>query len=51
MGVAARATAEATKSKNFRADGSLARQRGFVCTHLKKELGEIDSRVVKLLSK
>jgi len=52
MGVVARAAAaEAIKSESFRADGSLARQRGFVRTHLKKELMEIDTLVAKLLSK
>lgn len=52
MGVVARAAAAvAIKSENFPADGSLARQRRFVRTHLKKELQEIDALVAKLLTK
>jgi hypothetical protein len=52
MGVVARGAAvEAIKSESFRADGSLARQRGFVRTHLKKELREIDTLVTKLLTR
>lgn len=52
MGVIARTAAgEAIKSEDFLASGLLARQRGFVRTHLEKELKEIDKLVAKLLSR
>ncbi len=52
LGAKAREVAvEMVKSGDFPIDSSIARQRGFVRTHLKKELMEIDTLVAKLLSK
>ena len=52
LGAKAREVAvEMVKSGEFPIDSSIARQRGFVRTHLKKELSEIDMLVAKLLSK
>jgi type I restriction-modification system DNA methylase subunit len=42
---------EALNSGTFPANGSLARQRGFIRTHLKTKLGDIDKLVITLLSK
>ncbi|MGH9762556.1 MAG: N-6 DNA methylase, partial [Blastocatellia bacterium] len=42
--------AEATRSVEFPVGSSLARQRGFVRTHLEAELKHIDELVAKLLS-
>ncbi len=47
----AKAAMEATRSGEFPIDSTVARQRAFVRTHLKKELREIDTLVAKLLSK
>ncbi len=52
LGAAAKQSARgALNSGTFPADGSLARQRGFIRTHLEAELEEIDKLVISLLSK
>ncbi len=52
LGAKAReAAAEAVKSGEFPIDASIAKQRGFIRTHLEIEMEEIDELVAKLLSK
>ena len=52
LGAKARETvALATKSGEFPIDSTVARQRAFIRTHLEAEMEEIDTLVIKLLSK
>jgi type I restriction-modification system DNA methylase subunit len=52
LGLAARTSAaEALKSGTFPVQTTLARQRGFIRTHLETQMEQIDTLVIKLLSK
>ena len=52
LGAKARETAViAIRSGEFPLDSSIAKQRGFIRTHLEAEMEEIDALVAKLLSK
>jgi hypothetical protein len=52
LGLAARTSAaEALKSGTFPLHTTLARQRGFIRTHLETQMKQIDTLVIKLLSK